>query len=74
MDQPRELVSRLADHVTAMANVITYEDAAAASAQSFIDFLPVDTVAQIRQARSGLRAGVRTVRGERSDGSGDDRQ
>ncbi len=53
MDQPRELVSRLADHVTAMASIVTYEDAAAASAQSLIDFLPVDTVAQIRLQTDG---------------------
>jgi diguanylate cyclase (GGDEF)-like protein len=53
MDQPRELVSRLADHVTAMANIVTYEDAAAASAQSLIDFLPVDTVAQVRLQTDG---------------------
>ena len=50
---PQELVAALADHATRMANVVTYDEAAQTAAQAMIDFLPMDSVVQVRLTTRG---------------------
>ncbi len=50
---PQELVAALAEHATNMANVVTYDEAAATAAAAFIEFLPMESVVQVRLSRDG---------------------
>src|SRR5262249_38110588 len=57
---PQELVAALADHATRMANVVTYDEAAETAAQAMIDFLPMDSVVQVRLTTQGaIHVGAR---------------